>query len=174
MLNVKFKATSKAYVFEVLKAVLRQIQVFWDVTLCSKRRGITHPTTTAPHPEPQHVLIIPMKMLKSCTHHLPLNEGKWCLFLHETIQVPVYKNPKMDNQSTYAAANLISQWQLRNRRINFDVLLTVHLSIFISVINQLDGTKFLFYNKFYFMPLHVSSTMCSSSGGQNYITQTLV
>jgi len=38
----------------------------------------------------------------------------------------------------------------------FDVLLTVHLSIFISVFNQLDAL--LFHNKFYFMPLHVSST----------------
>ena len=38
----------------------------------------------------------------------------------------------------------------------FDVLLTVHLSIFISVFNQLDA-QFLFYSKFYFMPLHVSS-----------------
>ena len=28
------------------------------------------------------------------------------------------------------------------------VLLTVHLSIFISVINQLDAQFFLFYNKF--------------------------
>ena len=40
---------------------------------------------------------------------------------------------------------------------NFYVLLTVHLSIFISVINQLDAQN-LFHNKFYFMPLHVSST----------------
>jgi len=40
---------------------------------------------------------------------------------------------------------------------NFDVLLTVHLSIFISVFNQLDIQN-LFHNKFYFMPLHVSST----------------
>jgi len=30
----------------------------------------------------------------------------------------------------------------------FDVLLTVHLSIFISVINQLDAQNFLFCNKF--------------------------
>jgi len=47
------------------------------------------------------------------------------------------------------------------RLINYrklDVLLTVlHLSIFISVINQLD-TQNLFHNKIYFMPLHVSST----------------
>ena len=39
---------------------------------------------------------------------------------------------------------------------NFDVLLTVHLSIFISLFNQLDAQN-LFHNKFYFMPLHFSS-----------------
>ena len=33
----------------------------------------------------------------------------------------------------------------------------MHLSIFISVINQLDAQN-LFHSKFYFMPLHVSST----------------
>ena len=38
----------------------------------------------------------------------------------------------------------------------FDVLLTVHLSIFISVFNQLDAQN-LFHNMFYFMSLHVSS-----------------
>jgi len=42
------------------------------------------------------------------------------------------------------------------RKLNFYVFLTVHLSIFISVFNQLD-TQNLFHNKFYFMPLHVSS-----------------
>jgi len=42
--------------------------------------------------------------------------------------------------------------------ISFDVLLTVlHLSIFISVFNQLDAQN-LFQNNFYFMPLYVSST----------------
>ena len=41
--------------------------------------------------------------------------------------------------------------------IFLDVLPTVHLSTFISVINQLDAQN-LFHNKFYFMPLHVSST----------------
>jgi len=39
----------------------------------------------------------------------------------------------------------------------FDVLLTVHLSIFISIFNQFDAQN-LFHNKFYFMPPHVSST----------------
>ena len=39
----------------------------------------------------------------------------------------------------------------------FDVLLTAHLSIFITVSNQLEAQN-LFYNEFYFMPLHVSST----------------
>ena len=41
--------------------------------------------------------------------------------------------------------------------LNVDVLLTVHLSIFILVFNQLDAQD-LFHNKFYYMPLHVSST----------------
>jgi len=45
-----------------------------------------------------------------------------------------------------------------------DVLLTMHLSI-ILVINNLMR-KFLVYNKIYYMPLHVLSAMCSSSGGQ--------
>jgi hypothetical protein len=39
----------------------------------------------------------------------------------------------------------------------FDVLLAVHLIIFISLFNRFD-TQNLFHNKFYFMPLHVSST----------------
>ena len=39
----------------------------------------------------------------------------------------------------------------------FYILLTVNLSIFISVFNQLDAQN-LFHSKFYFMPLHVSST----------------
>ena len=41
--------------------------------------------------------------------------------------------------------------------IFFDVLLTVHRSIFISVFKQFDAQN-LFHNKFYFMPLHVSNT----------------
>jgi len=44
-----------------------------------------------------------------------------------------------------------------NSCLFFDVLRTVHLSIFILVINQLDAHN-LFYSKFYFMPLYVSST----------------
>ena len=55
----------------------------------------------------------------------------------------------------------------------FDVLLTVHLSIFISVINQLDAKKFCFTISLF----HASTCfehMCSSSGGQKSITQPLV
>jgi len=51
---------------------------------------------------------------------------------------------------------------------SFAVLLTVHLSI-ILVINQLNAQILVYY-----MPLHVSNTMCSSSGGQNCIIQHLV
>ena len=55
----------------------------------------------------------------------------------------------------------------------FDVLLTVYLSIFISVINQLDAQNFCFTISLF----HASTCfeqMCSSSGGQNSITQPLV
>jgi hypothetical protein len=41
--------------------------------------------------------------------------------------------------------------------LNFDVLLTLHLSIFISIFNQIDAQN-LFHSKFYFMPVHVLST----------------
>jgi len=55
----------------------------------------------------------------------------------------------------------------------FDVLLTVHLSIFISVINQIDAHNFCFTISLF----HASTCfkyMYSSSGGQNCITQPLV
>jgi len=56
---------------------------------------------------------------------------------------------------------IITEWKpsqcTQQNKSDFDVLLTVHLSIFISVFNQLDAIN-LFHNKFYFMPLHVSST----------------
>ena len=55
----------------------------------------------------------------------------------------------------------------------FDVLLTVHLSTFISVINQLDAHNFCFTISLF----HASTCfehMCSSSGGQNCITQLLI
>ena len=70
--------------------------------------------------------------------------------------------------------NTVTEWSLGSKnnvefwiqkRVNLvsfsDVLLTVHLSIFISVFNQLDAQN-LFHNKFYFMPLHASSTCARS------------
>ena len=56
---------------------------------------------------------------------------------------------------------------------DFDVLLTVHLSIFISVTNQIDAHNFCFTISLF----HASKCfehMCSSPGGQNIITQPLV
>ena len=56
---------------------------------------------------------------------------------------------------------------------HFFNLLTVHLSIFISVINQLNAQNFCFTVSLF----HASTCfehMCSSSGGQNCITQPLV
>ena len=52
-----------------------------------------------------------------------------------------------------------------NKWLNFDVFLTVHLSIFISVFNQLDAQN-LFHNKFYFVPLHVSNTCAHHQEGK--------
>ena len=60
---------------------------------------------------------------------------------------------------------------IENFFTNFDVLLTVHLSIFISVINQLDAHNFCFSVSLF----HASTCfeyMCSSSGGQICITPT--
>ena len=47
----------------------------------------------------------------------------------------------------------------------FYVLLTVHLSIFISVINQLNA-QILFYKKFIIFLYMFRALLCSSSGGQ--------
>ena len=54
--------------------------------------------------------------------------------------------------------------------VQFYVLLTVHLSI-ILIINK-RNTQILVLEQVYSMPLHVSSTMCSSSGGQNVLYST--
>ena len=48
---------------------------------------------------------------------------------------------------------------------DFDVLLTVRLSIFILVFNQLDAQN-LFYNKFISCIYMFRALLCSSSGGQ--------
>ena len=57
--------------------------------------------------------------------------------------------------------------------IFFYVLLTVHLSIFISIINQLDAQNFCFTVGLFHASTCFEHT-CSSSGGQNCITQDLV
>ena len=57
--------------------------------------------------------------------------------------------------------------------IYFDVLLTVHLSIFISLFNQLDAQN-LFHKWVLFHASTWFEHMCSSSGVQNCITQPLV
>jgi len=60
------------------------------------------------------------------------------------------------NKARYSK-DLMGPLLYSNYFYNFDVLLTVHLSIFISGFNQIDAQN-LFHNKCYFMPLHVSST----------------
>jgi len=81
--------------------------------------------------------------------------------------------------SIFSRLKIIYTWSVFYRPDNinfcffFDVLLTVHLSIFISVINQLDAQNFCLTVSLF----HASTCfehMCSSSGGQNCITQPLV
>ena len=69
---------------------------------------------------------------------------------------------KVNNKTTSFFLNsiTISKIEVSSRYyiLIFEVLLTVlHLSIFISAFNQLDAQN-LFHNKFYFIPLQVSST----------------
>jgi len=73
----------------------------------------------------------------------------------------------------YIVYILLASWTNKCTFINSDVLQTVHLIIFISVINQLDAQNFCFTIRLF----HASTCfehMCSSSGGQNCITQPLV
>ena len=75
--------------------------------------------------------------------------------------------------SSYNEKYFTQEFQRKSEEIYFDVLLTVHRSIFISVINQLDAQNFCFTISLF----HASScfeNMCSSPGGQNCITQPLV
>ena len=70
-------------------------------------------------------------------------------------------------------ANVIQCTYTNPDSTNFDVLLTVHLSIFILVINQLDAQS-LFYNKFISCFYMFRVLLCSSWGGQNCIILHLV
>jgi len=91
-----------------------------------------------------------------------------CIYVYIYIYIYIYIYTK----ELFNTNNKI-QTSLQQKTANFDVLLTVHLSIFISVINQLDGQKFCFTIRLF----HASTCfehMCSLSGGQNCITQPLV
>ena len=55
-------------------------------------------------------------------------------------------------------------------RLNGRSFESKHNCLMLLVVNQLDAQNLVLY----YIPLHVSSTMCSSSGGQNCIIQHLV
>jgi len=87
-------------------------------------------------------------------------------FMETVINVPVPKNA--GNIFTVRKNLIFSKNKLTLS--SHDVLLTVQLSIFILVINQLDAQNFCFTISLF----HASTCfqhMCSSSGGQNGITQ---
>ena len=68
----------------------------------------------------------------------------------------IYDNISMNSSYIATLLRQICRENQNTHFIFFYVLLTVHRSIFISLFNQLDAQN-LFHNKFYFMPLHVSS-----------------
>ena len=61
-----------------------------------------------------------------------------------------------------------------DKAISFDGLLTVHLSIFVSVINQDDAQNFCFTISLFHASTCFEHMWCSSSLGQNCITQPLL
>jgi len=77
------------------------------------------------------------------------------------------------NKFVYAFSLEVNNFILITIYAYFDVLFTVHLSIFISVFSQLDAQN-LFHIKFYFIASTCFEHMCSSSGGKNCIKQPLV
>ena len=94
-------------------------------------------------------------------------------YLQTTYNNTIFTN-NLQQYNIYKQPTTIQYLQTTcNNTIFFDVFLTVHPSIFISVINQLDAQKFCFT-----ISLYNASTcfehMCSSSGDQNCITQPLV
>ena len=91
----------------------------------------------------------------------------WKLTRHKS------KTYSYNNTKTFRKWRVFQSRHFYNQNIFFDVLLTVHFSIFISVINQLDAQNFCFTISLF----HASTCfkhMCSSSGGQNCIIQPLV
>jgi len=103
-------------------------------------------------------------MLNNCVVYKVLNSVHKCTFFPVTLQV----TDKMNTNKQLQASTRTTEPCPMNCTLNFDVLLTVHFSIFISVINQLDAQNFCFTISLF----HASTCfehMCSSSGGQNCI-----
>ena len=64
---------------------------------------------------------------------------------------------ELDSFTTGHTIRFVQTWRSNTWRFHKAMDLLDYRSKFISVFNQLDAQN-LFHNKFYFMPLHVSST----------------
>jgi len=110
-----------------------------------------------------------------------------CTVRDEKVLKPNFTNIKIigkvpqDKKNTYSAVKAwinpeITFLYSKNQKLYqqfFDVLLTVHLSIFISVINQIGVQNICFTISLFHACTRFEHT-CSSSGGQNCITQSLL
>ena len=129
---------------------------------------------------------MPLHVSSTRAHHHEVKILLYSIWYHETYRWPSGAqvervlqsslNLRTGRPSIGPIAPIFGHCQNNPRFINrstFDVLLTVHLSIFISVINQLEAQNFCFTVSLF----HASTCfehMCSSSRGQNCITQPLV
>ena len=137
------------YVIQVMLTACEQVQ---EVPSWSCSQAVSKPVWHIP------LLCLQWKTpddgKRNCPKHVKFySKNKFEKLVHLVgLIIKIYHNARSpERQKTLCTFNQTCAFS------NFDVLLTVHLSVFISVFNQLDAQN-LFHNKFYFMPLHVSST----------------
>jgi len=108
---------------------------------------------------PVHVLFLTAQYFPSFACSANSNFRHLCIvaksaFWNRQVLLSVHR---FTHNSAASTGRIATEFVTGNFIWNFDVLLTLHLSIFILVFKQIDA-KNLFYRKFYFTPLYVSRT----------------
>jgi len=105
-------------------------------------------------------------------HHFPLHllsntiTFSWRLNSSHYSDLYLWFHAVLDNQSCINK----TQWMSKIKYSETHIFLTTWKHSFISVFNQLDAQN-LFHSKFYFMPLHVSSTWNKTYCETNFVHQ---